>query len=60
MTRWQTNVDIERERNIEEEEKIMKIASFVNEIDLNLAVKTVSRPSKPKRAKAPSENYLPQ
>ena len=51
MTRWKTNVDIERERNIEEEEKFMKIASFVNEIDLNLAVKTVSRPSKLKRAK---------
>ena len=52
MIRWKTNVDIEGERNIEQKEKFMKIAStFVNEIDLNFAVKTVSRPSTLKRAK---------
>ena len=58
MTRWKTNIDIERERNIEEEEKFMKIASFVNEIDLNLAVKTVSRPSNLKRAKNSFQKFF--
>ena len=52
MLRWKTNVEIERERNIQEEQNFMKIAStYVNEIDLNFTVKTVSRPSKLKRAK---------